>query len=159
MSPAEAGALDFIEPDWRAAFEEECARKPDWPRYLQELDAFEAVLSRWRRFHHTGDEPGQRIPAPAIDGIVALAKLGILSPRSSARDVPRDGTIGYQCDEHMWLSIAGEQWRIAAIEDRMLLLEKMTFDSNQPETRQIDLNRADWSRHQEAALAILDAMR
>ena len=44
MSPAEAGAVEFEEPDWRELFEDECRRHPAWPRYLQEDDAFEAVL-------------------------------------------------------------------------------------------------------------------
>jgi hypothetical protein len=34
----------------------------------------------------------------------------------------------------------------------------MTFDGGKPETRQIDLNRADWTKYTEAAAAVLEAM-
>ena len=136
--------MPLPEPDWREAFE---------------ADGFEETLTQWRRFHCTGDEPGKRIPASAIDGIIILAGMGILPPRSELRDLLHDPRTGYQCDEHCWLSISGEQWRIVAIEDRMLHLEQMTFTGDEPETRQIDLSRADWTRHTEAAVAILEAMR
>lgn len=162
MSPADAGEIKFEEPDWAAVFEDECARKPDWPRYLQGADAFEATLKHWRRHHATSvvvDGEDKRLPAPAVDGIIALAGLGIMAPRSEWRDLPRDGRTGYQSDDHCWLSISGEQWRITGIEDKMLHLEKMLFTTESPETRQIDLNRADWTAHTEAALKIIATMR
>lgn len=159
MSPAEAGDILYEELDWVAMFEDECARKPDWPLYLREVDAFEFTLKQWRRFHATPAAEGRHKPAGAVDGMIALAKLGIMAPRSTWRDLPRDGRTGYQSDDHCWLSISGEQWRITGIEDRMLHLERMTFDAQEPERKQIDLNRADWKAHIEAALKILDAMR
>lgn len=163
MSPTEAGAILYEEPDWIAVFEEECQRKPDWPRYLQEAEAFESTLKQWRRWHGTPitNDKGQegRKPANAVDCVIALACLGVMAPRSTWRDLPRDGRTGYQSDDHCWLSIAGEQWRIIGIEDRMLHLEKMTFNANEPERKQIDLNRADWTKHTEAALAVLAAWR
>jgi hypothetical protein len=59
----------------------------------------------------------------------------------------------------MWMSYAGEQWRITGIEDRMLHLEKMWFEEKERETKQIDLNRARWDKYTEAAVAVLEAMR
>lgn len=159
MSPAEAGAVIYEEPDWRDVFETECARKPNYPRYLQEADAFESTLKQWRRFHATLMADGKKMPANAVDGVIALACLGIMAPRSTWRDLPRDGRTGYQSDDHCWLSISGEQWRITGIEDRTLHLEKMTFDAKEPERKQIDLNRADWTKNTEAALAVLAAWR
>ena len=153
-SPAEAGAIDIEEPDWREVFEEECAQ---WnlPCELAEDNAFEATMRRWRRFHATPIEGSdRRMPALAIDAMVALAGLRIFPPRFTIKDVPRDGVTGYQADDHCWLQIAGEQWRIVGIEDRMLLLERMDG-----ETKQIDLNKAKWAKYTEAAVAMLDAMR
>lgn len=159
MTPFEASSVIFEEPDWRAVFDEECACWPKLPRYLAEDAAFPEVLKRWRRFHHTGAEPGERMPAPATEGVIALARLGVMPPRSIWRDIPHGTTPdGYQSDDHMWLSIAGEQWRIVTVESRMLCLEKMTFDGS-IETRQVDLNKAKWEKHAEAALAAMKARR
>jgi hypothetical protein len=159
MTPREAAAVEYQEPDWRELFETECARHPQWSRYLQQIDAFEEVMRRWRRFHWTPIEikgEQKKMPAGATEAIIALSGLGIMPPRSEYKDI-HDG-LGYQHDDHMWISISGEQWKIAAIEDRMLILEKMAFDDRKPETRQIDLNRADWTKHTEAELAVLKAM-
>ena len=164
MSPAEAGAVELEEPNWRERFEDHCLRWPKLPRYLQEDSAFEATLSDWRRFHFTwleveinGKVQLKHKPASAIDGMVALAKLKILPPRSLIKDVPRDGATGYQADDHMWLSIAGEQWRITAIEDRIIILERTLEDK--PETKQIDLTKAKWTKYVEAACAVIEAQR
>lgn len=35
MTPAEAAAIQYEEPDWRWLFEEQCQRWPKLPRYLQ----------------------------------------------------------------------------------------------------------------------------
>jgi hypothetical protein len=149
MTPAEASAIDFEEPDWRERFEEHCLRWPQLPRWQQEDRAFEETLRDWRRFHWTpiGDK---RQPADAVKAIIALAELRIFPPRFTINDVPRDGMTGYQHDDHCWLQIAGEQWRIVAIEDRTLLLERMDG-----ETKQIDLNKAKWTKYCEAAAATL----
>jgi len=161
MSPAEAGSVLFEEPDWRALFEEQCARWPKLPRYLQEDSAFTEVLRQWRRFHWTPIEVDgalKKNPAGAVEAIIALAKLQIMPPRSAWQDIPRTGIVeGYQSDDHMWLSIAGEQWRITAIEDKMLCLQK-GFQAD-VETKQIDLNRARWDKYIESAVGVLDAMR
>lgn len=144
MSPAEAGQVELEEPDWNETLRAE---------------GYEETLRHWRRFHFTWLEDGKRRPAPLVDGVIALAKLNIFAPRSLDRDLPRDGRIGYQSDEHCWLSISGEPWRITGIEDRIMFLEKMTFDGSEPEKRRIDLNRADWTKHTEAAVAVLETMR
>ena len=44
LSPAEATAVEFGEPDWKERFEAHCSRWPKLPRYLQEDGAFEATL-------------------------------------------------------------------------------------------------------------------
>jgi hypothetical protein len=158
MSPAEASAIEIEEPDWRQVFEDECNCYPRLPRDAQENFVFEAVLRQWRRFHGTPIEGSdKKQPADATAGMIALAELRIFAPRFTIKDVPRDGVTGYQADDHMWLSIKGEQWRITAIEDRMLCLEKRFED--QPETMQIDLNRAKWEKYTEAALAVLEPLR
>lgn len=124
------------EPDWRAVFREECARHPHLPNYLQEAEAFEATLRLWRREHCTGTEPGKRIPAPAVHGIIALAELGVMAPRSEWRDVPRETHGGYQHDEHCWMEVDGSPWRIVGGGGLMLALEKMTFEfDGEPERR------------------------
>jgi hypothetical protein len=158
MNPAEAAAVEYEEPDWLERFNEQCARWPRLPRYLQEDAAFEEVMRQWRRFHAEPAEVGKRIPRPASEAMIALAKLKIMPPRSAWNEIPHGGDVGYQHDDHMWMSYASEQWRITAIEDRMLHLEKMSFD-DKTETKQIDLNRARWDKYTEAAVAVLEAMR
>jgi hypothetical protein len=152
LTPAEAGAVRLEEPDWHELFEQQCARWPRLPRYLQEDSAFEEVLRQWRRFHFTWGEvdgKAKRIFPDAPAGCIALAKLGIFPPRFLIKDVPRTDAGGYQADDHMWLSINQEQWRITAIEDRMLHLEKGFEEPRQ--TMQIDLNRARWDKYNESA--------
>jgi hypothetical protein len=161
MSPAEAGAIEYEEPDWKALFEEQCARWPKLPRYLQEDSAFTEVMRRWRRFHWTPIEiegEWKKNPAGATEAIIALAKLGVTPPRSAWQDIPHGIVVeGYQYDDHMWLSIAGEQWRIVSLEDRIMILEK-GFQADR-ETKQIDLNRARWDKYTEAAVEVINAMR
>ena len=157
MSPAEAAAIQIEEPDWRALFEEQCARWPKLPRYLAEDSAFPEVMRQWRKFHWTPVEINgelKKLPAGAVEAIVALAKLDVMPPRSAWNDVPRDGETGaYQRDDHCWLSIASEQWRIVAIEDRILHLQK-GFQAD-VERKQIDLAQAKWDKHNAAAVEIL----
>ena len=164
MSPAEAGAVDLEEPNWRERFEEHCLRWPKLPRYLQEDLAFEATLSDWRKFHFTwleveinGKVELKHKPAPAAEGMVALAKLKIFPPRSLIKDVPHGNGTGHQYDDHMWLSIAGEQWRVTAIEDRIMILERAFEDA--PEVKQIDLTKAKWNKYVEAACAVIEAQK
>jgi hypothetical protein len=157
VSPLEAAAVEIEEPDWRERFETHCARWPKLPRYLQEDAAFEATMKDWRRFHFSWvegpDGKPKQIPAPAADAIIALADLRIFPPRFTIKDVPRDGVCGYQCDDHMWVG----PWRIVAIEDRTLCMEKYMEIEGKPETRQIDLNKADWSKYTNNAVEALRA--
>ena len=157
MSPAEAAALDLEEPNWRERFESHIRPWPNAPRGLAEEWAFELTLKDWRRFHGTpvwvdGQEKNQ--PASATDAMVALAKEQIFPPRRLLQETPRDGQTGYQHDDHMWLQIAGEPWRIVGIEDRTLMLRK-AFETTE---RQIDLNKAKWGAYVEAAAGLLAAM-
>jgi hypothetical protein len=160
VTPKEAGAIELEEPDWSARFEEHCARWPRLPRYLQEDSAFDATLRDWRRFHFTWVEiegKPRRNPAGATEAIIALAKLGIMPPRFLHKNVPREESGGYQADDHMWLSIRQEQWRIVAVEDRMLCLEKGFEDK--PETMQINLATARWGKYILAAVELLDTLQ
>jgi hypothetical protein len=152
MTPREAGSIELEEPDWRVRFEEHTKRWPKWPRYLQEDSAFEATLKDYRRFHFSWVE-GKQIPMPAAPANIALAKLGLFPPRFTIKDVPRTDATGFQCDDHMWVG----PWRIVAIEDRMLLMEKYMEIEGKPETRQIDLAKADWSKYTASAIAVLEA--
>jgi hypothetical protein len=156
MTPREAGAIELEEPNWSARFEEHCARWPRLPRYLQEDSAFEAIMHQWRKFHATlieVDGKPKRNPAGATEARIALAKIGIMPPRFLHKNVPREESGGYQADDHMWLSIRQEQWRITAVEDRMLCLEK-GFEA-QPETMQIDLSKVRWNKYVESAVEVL----
>jgi hypothetical protein len=159
LNPKEAGAVEIEEPDWRERFETHTLRWPKLPRYLAEDSAFEATLQDWRRFHFAWGEvdgKAKRIFPDAPAGCVALAKLGIMPPRFLIKDVPRADIGGYQADDHMWLSIKQEQWKIIGIEDRILHLEKRFEDK--PQTMQIDLTKAKWTKYVESAVAVLDAM-
>jgi hypothetical protein len=158
MTPREAGAIELEEPDWREVFEEECARWPKLPRYLAEDSGFESTLSRWRRFHWIPIEIDGKLkkrPAGAIEGMIALAKLQIMPPRSLARDVPRDNKLFEPDvgDAHCWIQISGRAWRILGVEDRMLLLDSFG------ESKQINLTSAKWENYLQAACAVLDALR
>jgi hypothetical protein len=156
LTPAEAMSVELEEPDWRKRFEEHCLRWPKLPRYLAEDNAFEAVLKDWRRFHFSwGEVEGKpaRIYPGSPAGCIALAQLKIFPPRFTIKDVPRTDEGGYQRDDHMWLSISGEQWRVTTIEDRMLHLEKGFEEPRQ--AMQIDLNRARWTKYTESAVAAL----
>ena len=149
LSPAEATAVEFEEPDWKERFEAHCSRWPKLPRYLQEDGAFEATLVDWRRWHHTGDKP-----ATAYEGMIGLAALKILPPRSLIKDIERTGAcFAEQVDDHMWLTMSQRAWRIIAVEDKMLLLESFG------EQTQVDLSRAKWEKYCEKAAEALSAAR
>jgi hypothetical protein len=155
VSPAEAGAVELEEPDWRERFEQHCASYAKLPRYLAEDSAFEDVLRDYRRFHfawvEVKGEP-KRLPMAAVDAIIALAGKRIFPPRNLIKDVPRDGKC-YEPDlgdDHMWLQIAGHMWRIAGVESKMLLLDNLFGEG-----KQIDLSKAKWEKYVEAALEAL----
>ena len=141
LSPAEATAVKYEEPDWRERFETHCARWPKLPRYLAEDGAFERTLIDWRRWHAVDDKP-----AAAIEGMIALAKLKIVPPRNLIRDIERtNACFAEQVDSHMWLTMSQRAWRIVAVEDRTLLLDSFG------EQTQVDLSRAKWEKYCEKA--------
>ena len=149
LSPAEATAVEYEEPDWRERFEVHYARWPKLPRYLQEDAAFERTLIDWRRWHAVDDKP-----AAAIEGMIALAKLKIMPPRNLIRDTERTSAcFAEQVDSHMWLTMSQRAWRIVAVEDRTLLLDSFG------EQTQVDLSRAKWEKYCEKACEVLEAMR
>ena len=149
LSPAEATAVEYEEPDWRERFEAHIARWPKLPRYLAENEAFEQTLKEWRRFHAVDDRP-----AIAYEGMIALAKLKILPPRSLIKDIERTGACFQdQHDSQMWLTMSQRAWRIIAVESRVLFLESFG------EQTQVDLSRAKWEKYCEKAAEALEAMR
>ena len=156
MTPAEAAAIDYEEPDWQERFEAHCARWPQSSPCATEW-GFESTLRDWRRWHATpvtvkGEV--KKMPASSTDGIIALAKLGIVAPRWLLEEKLEQATLAaYQHDDHMWLQLGAEQWHIDRIEDRVLYLVKLF----EPEiTKAIDLNRADWSQHIINSVKILE---
>lgn len=158
MSPAEAPALE--EPNWRDRFEDHCLRWPKLPRDLAEDNAFETTLSDWRNHYGIDVEvQGQEGPelkrklANEVDGVIALAELELFPARNLFKYVPRGG-FGYQHDDHCWLSIGGEQWRITGVDGRILMLELGFAD--EPLRKTIDLNRVRWEKYVEAAIAVLN---
>jgi hypothetical protein len=152
MTPRQAFLIDSeTEPDWRELFDARIddlqKLKPDRPRYLVEDEAFEQLLKEWRRFHCIGSKVGERVPAPAVEAMIALAKLHIFPPSS-----PRDGVrFEEQHDDHCWLIIDQRAWRIVDAEDRTLMLDSFG------EQMQIDLNKAKWEKYNEAAQRWLEA--
>lgn len=145
MTPREASAIELEEPDWRERFEAHCLRWPKLPRYLAEDSAFEATLRDWRRFHGK---------APATDGMVALAALGIYPPRNLIQDIPRDGKpFEEQHDAHTWITMSQRAWKIVAIEDKMMICDSFGDQT------QVNLSKAKWEKHTEKALEVLNARR
>jgi hypothetical protein len=115
--------------------------------------AFENILREWRAFHWTpvGDK---KRPAGATEGIVALAILGVMPPRSLPDRPP--GLFEEQHDDHTIFVSEGRAWRIVGIEDRMLMLRSAFSD----EERQIALDPVTrWAKYCEAHNAQLEARR
>ncbi len=139
MSPAEAAAITK-EPDWIQLFK----------NHGESDIAFENLLLEWRKWHWTPAGEKKKM-APSIDGVIALALLGIMPPRTLADRAP--GSFEAQHDDHMWLVTEGRAWRILAIEDKTMVLDSFG------EGRQIDLSRARWEKYSEAWAAALEAMR
>jgi hypothetical protein len=157
MSPAEAGALELEEPDWRERFEEHAQTFPKLPDYLAWDSAFERTLRDWRRWHGTdvvvkGEK--KRQPAPAPDGMVALAILRIFPARMLAQHMPIGGEpYEEQHDAQMWLTMSQRAWRVVAIEDKTMILDSFG------EQTQVDLSRAKWEKHTDKAVEALMALR
>ena len=89
--------------------------------------------------------------APSVDGVVALAQLGVMPPRMTPDRPP--SPFEEQQDDHTWLVTEGRAWSIVGIEDMTLFLDSFG------EQRQIDLSRAKWENYCAAWAAALEAMR
>ena len=159
MSPAEAHHLYGPEPDWRAQFDQAMAmtRAAGWTPWMIQCEAYERILEDWRRWRFAWRQ-GMRYRGAESDGVIALAKLGILSPRSynlDGEDVPCKEL---QHDSHCWLTLRGSAWKIRAIEDKMLMLwrgwrPEVEYDS-------LDLSQytpAQWARYCDKAVELLNA--
>jgi hypothetical protein len=170
MSPAEAGMVDYEEPDWRERFADYVRAYPRpvgqvyssvaLEHNLAEEDAFERTLKDWRRFHATpvivnGEQ--KRQPADAVDGVIALAKLRVFPPRSINQNLPRDGALftGVQADDHCWLTVRQEAWAIRGVEDKTLHLWRGWAPNLEYLT--IDLSRARWGPYCDKAVEFLRA--
>jgi hypothetical protein len=139
MTPAEAAA-SLDEPDWVAWFKD----------LGGEFSAYEAVLFQWRRWHWTPVEiNGQhkRRPAPAADGIVALAQIGVRYPTLLKERPP--GLFEEQHDAHCWLLSQERAWRVLGVEDGTLMLNSFGEDWH------IDLKKAKWDGYVVKAAAAL----
>ena len=108
MSPAEAAAITE-EPDWVQVFKD---------RGGSEI-AFENLLIEWRKWHFAPLDDGRKKMAPSVDGVIALALLGIMPPRTMPDRPP--GLFEEQIDDMCWFVSEGRAWRILGIEDKMLL--------------------------------------
>ena len=141
MSPAEAAAITE-EPDWVQVFKD---------RGGSEF-AFENLLLEWRKWHWTPTDDGKKLMASSINGVIALALLGIMPPRTLWQDrLP--GPYEEQVDDHCWFVSEGRAWRILGIEDKLLCLNSFGDE------KQIDLTRAKWDSYCAHHAAVLEAMR
>ena len=140
MSPAEAAAI---------------TEEPDWVQMFADSDGsefgFENVLTAWRKWHFTPLDDGRKKMAPSVDGVIALALLGVMPPRSMPDRPP--GPFEEQIDDMCWFVSEGRSWRILGIEDNMLMLNSFG------EEWQIDLSRAKWEKYCDSWAAALEAMR
>ena len=139
MSPAEASAI-LNEPDWAAQFADSGGSEI----------AFENILTAWRKWHFTPLDDGRKKMAPSVDGVIALALLGIMPPRTLDRP---PGLFQDQADDHCWFVSEGRAWRILGIEDKMLMLNSFGDE------KQIDLSRAKWENYCAHHAAVLEALR
>ena len=143
MTPAEILA-SVEEPDWLTQWRIlECAD-----------DGFDAILSQWRKWHWIPIEiAGQlkKLPAPATDGIIALAHLGIMPHQRLTERPP--GPFMEQHDAHMWFQSQGRAWRVWAILDGWLIVNSFGDEWH------IDLVKAKWDGYVLAAAAALEKER
>ena len=143
MSPKEAGEL-LDEPDWAEL----------WKVLQVADDGFETLLRRWREWNFTPiwiDGVQKKKLAPSVDGVIALARLGIMAVSSLTERSP--WPFEEQVNAHCWFVSEGRAWRVLGIEDAMLMLNSFG------EERQIDLARAKWEKYCEGAAAALEAQR
>lgn len=142
MSPAEAAAITE-EPDWAQLFKDRGAGEM----------AFENLLLEWRKWHWTPvvvEGVEKKKMAPSVNGVVALAILGIMPPKTL---YGAPGLFEEQIDDHCWFVSEGRVWRILGIEDKMLMLNSFGDEW------QIDLTRAKWEKYTAAWVQALEAMR
>ena len=141
MSPAEA-AESLDEPNWSEL----------WATLKVADDGFEVLLRKWREWHFTPieiDGVWKKKMAPSVDGVIALAQLGIMAHSGLTERSP--GAFEEQVDAMCWFVSQGRAWRVLGIEDHMLMLNSFGDE------KQIDLSRAKWDKYCEAAAAALEA--
>ncbi len=139
MSPAEAAAITE-EPDWVQVFADSGGM------------GFENVLMAWRKWHWAPLDDGRKKMASSVDGVIALALLGIMPPRTLTDRPP--GLFEPQIDDQCWFVSEGRAWRVLGIEDKMLFLNSFG------EERQIALEPASkWTKYCEQHAAALEAIR
>jgi hypothetical protein len=178
------------EPDWAQVFDAHLAfisPRSGLAHYALCDEAYELTLLDWRRRH--GREtwgckrcriaferereacprcrgPAQAVTksAPALEGVLALARLRIMPPKSLEPD-PQDpdkcrgeddhALYHPQHDAQCWLTVQGEAWAIQAIEDNMLCLWRGW--APELEYRQVDLAKVNWEKYIEHAVQLLEA--
>ena len=141
MSPADAAAL-LNEPDWVEL----------WDALKPADDGFEVILRRWREWHWTPTDDGRKLMAPSVDGVIALAHLGIMPQLRMEARAPRP--FEPQIDDHCWFVSEGRAWRVLGIEDKMLCLNSFG------DLRQITMEPASkWTKYCELHNAALEAIK
>ena len=110
-------------------------------------DGFDALLSQWRRWHWSPIEGSdKKMPAPATDGVIALAQMGVMPPRNVKR---RPDAFEEQHDAMCWFQSKGRAWRVWRIQDGWLIVNSFG------EEWHIDLKKMKWDNYVAAAAAAL----
>lgn len=82
-----------VENDWRAHCNRALAQlrcdHPRWDPQSHAADAFELTLKAWRWAHGTMRPDDLVDPASAVDGVIELAKLGIMAPISELSHIKK----------------------------------------------------------------------
>ena len=138
MSPAQAAAL---------------TEEPNWVQMFEDSHGFgyENVLTEWRKWHATPTDDGRKMLAPSAAGVIALAELGVMPPRTLTDRPP--GLFEEQHDAQCWFVSQGRAWSIVGIEDKTLFLDSFG------DKKEIDLSRAKWDSYCDHYAAVLEAQR
>ena len=137
----------------------ESLEEPNWAELWKRLqaadDGFETLLRRWREWNFTPIEINgvwKKKMAPSVDGVIALARLGLMPLRSSPDRPPGLVRGADRCSLLVPVARAahGASWA-----SRTTCCCLNCFG----EEKQIDLSRAKWDKYCEAAAAALEAQR
>ena len=160
MSPADAAAILIEEPDWRALFEEQCARWPKLPRYFQEDSAFPEVMRQWRKFHWIADRNQGRAQEDAGwrgRGDYRARQAWHHAAALAWNDIPRDGETGYQPTTTCGSRSARSSGASSRSKTASCICRRV-FQAD-VEQKQIDLVQAKWDKYTIAAVELLTIVK